>query len=159
MSFPNTGALPLIFIGALKEAFMTEAQRTGETTVSEATFDRAVGFIMLNACIQTVLRWSIGYDLMRKPDSLLRFENSSLSEESSSKSHVNKESSELMMKIKKIINPTLVASIVAIIVASITPLKNVFYHENHDAPLYSTVFMTIYMIGENGKSIMTLQLG
>lgn len=160
LSFPNTGALPLIFIGALKEAFLAEAKRTGNSTVSKETFDKAVGFIMLNACIQTILRWSIGYDLMRKPDDMIEGHSNVSNEASSASSNrQHAKSNDFMVKLSKIINPTLVASIVAIVIASIPFMKNIFYMEDQQAPLFNTVFHSIILIGENGKSIMTIQLG
>eukprot|EP00345_Euplotes_harpa_P006842 CAMPEP_0168330554 /NCGR_PEP_ID=MMETSP0213-20121227/7807_1 /TAXON_ID=151035 /ORGANISM="Euplotes harpa, Strain FSP1.4" /LENGTH=289 /DNA_ID=CAMNT_0008334161 /DNA_START=245 /DNA_END=1111 /DNA_ORIENTATION=+ len=154
LSFPNTGALPLIFVGALEEAFMTEAKATGNTTISKDTFDKAVGFIMLNACIQTLLRWSLGYDLMRKPAEL------KLRDQQQDMEVQKKEGqSEFMIRLKEIINPTLVSSIIAIVIASIPVAKGLFYVKGGEAPLYNTVFNTIKMIGANGKSIMTIQLG
>lgn len=156
LSFPNTGALPLIFIGALKEAFLAESSSSGESSVSADSFEKAVGFIMLNACIQTILRWSIGYDLMRKPASLVQAERSNdLENEPTAHSSRN----EFMLKLKEIINPTLIASIVAIVVASFPPAKALFYDKNTVAPLYNYIFYPLLIIGENGKSIMTLQLG
>jgi len=159
LSFPNTGALPLIFIGALEGAFMTESKRTGESTVSSDTFEKAVGFIMLNACIQTILRWSIGYDLMRKPDILRPVDILASPDIIDVDLTHHDKGHEFMLKLKKMINPTLVASVVAIIVASIPPAKALFYSPDRVAPLYNTVFRTIKLIGENGKSIMTIQLG
>lgn len=160
MSFPNTGALPLIFIGALKDAFVTEGKRTGDTTNYDETFDKAIGFIMLNACIQTILRWSIGYDMMRKPDHLVQQEREeevqSLRSRKPAEENVE---SELMIKIKQIINPTLVSSLIAIAVASIPAAKAVFYQKGAVAPLYNTIFYPLYVIGANGKAIMTIQLG
>lgn len=156
MASPNTGALPLIFIGALKEAFVSEAKQTGDTTDYEKVFEQAVGFIMLNACIQTILRWSIAYDMMRKPKELE--DNSSDSQDLESRNDKHHQS-EFWLKFWNIINPTLVASIVAICIASVPSLKALFYQKNAVAPLYHVVFEPIYMIGQNSKSILTLQLG
>lgn len=160
MSFPNTGALPLIFIGALKGAFVNEGKKTGDTTNYNETFDKAVGFIMLNACIQTILRWSIGYDMMRKPEYLVEQER----EEEVQPLRVRKAAtedgpSEFMLKVKEIMNPTLIASIIAIVIASIPAAKAVFYQKDAVAPLYDLIFYPLYVIGANGKSIMTIQLG
>ena len=152
LSFPNTGALPLIFIGALEEAFNLEAERTGEGIMSKETFEKAVGFIMLNACIQTLLRWSIGYDLMRKPANPDEIEEKRKAEKKDG-------GSELMVRLQEIINPTLISSLIAIIIGSIPFLKGLLYVKGGEAPLYNTVFKTILMIGANGKLIMTLQLG
>lgn len=152
LSFPNTGALPLIFIGALEEAFNLEAEKQGEGIMSKDTFEKAVGFIMLNACIQTLLRWSIGYDLMRKPANPNEIQEKKENEKKDT-------GSELMVRLQEIINPTLLASLVAIVIGSIPIAKGLFYVKGGDAPLYSTVFKTMLLIGSNGKSIMTIQLG
>lgn len=156
LSFPNTGALPLIFIGALKEAFLSESSSAGASSVSADSFEKAVGFIMLNACIQTILRWSIGYDLMRKPANLIRAEREN-DLENEPTAHPSR--NEFMLKIKEIMNPTLIASIIAIVVASFPAAKGLFYDKNTVAPLYNYIFYPLLIIGENGKSIMTLQLG
>jgi predicted permease len=156
LSFPNTGALPLIFIGALKDAFMSESSKAGGSSVTADTFEKAVGFIMLNACIQTILRWSIGYDLMRKPAKIVRSEET---HDIENELTVQPSSNEFMMKLKKIMNPTLVASIVAIMVASFPIVKELFYQETTVAPLYNYIFYPLLLVGQNGKSIMTLQLG
>ena len=153
LSFPNTGALPLIFIGALRDSFVTEAKSKGEDTSNyEAVFQQAIGFIMLNACIQTIMRWSIAYEFMRKPEDVAQQE---LGQEVSKSSGEG----ELWMKVKKMANPTLIASLIAIAVASVPQVKALFYQKDAEAPLYQTIFYPILMIGSNAKSILTLQLG
>ena len=142
----------MIFIGALEEAFNLEAEKQGEGIMSKDTFEKAVGFIMLNACIQTLLRWSIGYDLMRKPANPNEIQEKKENEKKDT-------GSELMVRLQEIINPTLLASLVAIVIGSIPIAKGLFYVKGGDAPLYSTVFKTMLLIGSNGKSIMTIQLG
>ena len=156
LSFPNTGALPLIFIGALRDAFVTEAKSKGKDTSNyEVVFQQAIGFIMLNACIQTIMRWSIAYELMRKPEEIVQEEQRELGQEVSKPSG----ESEFWMKVKKVANPTLIASLVAIAVASVPQVKALFYQKDAEAPLYQTIFYPILMIGSNAKSILTLQLG
>lgn len=152
--------MPLIFVGALQEAFMYEGKRMGGFSVTKDTFEKAFGFIMLNACIQTMLRWSIGYILMGKPREVIEEEERRFSEMGSTDdSKVQPPKNEFMMKVKGTVNPTLISSIIAILIASVPPLKRLFYMPDGDAPLYNSIFKAILLIGENGKAIMMLQLG
>lgn len=159
---------------SLKDAFVDHAAKSGDSTDYEDMFKNAMGFIMLGYLIQNVIRWSIGYDMLRKPDNYEETVSKSKKASDSSKNKDKKKTLDrdndkkvimkgdqnlLMLKLKNIINPALISSLVAISIASVPSLKAIFYDKSGSAPLYNYTYYPLYLFGSTFKGLMSVQLG
>ncbi|CAG8679365.1 27769_t:CDS:2 [Dentiscutata erythropus] len=168
--FNNITSLLLGLLNGMRNTSAMQFLLQSEDDSPAESMKRGKSYIMLTVLFSTLLRWSFGASLLRKESPDRHLDSSALPTHkdqimppnertlllSSKKTNNQFIIPQILTKIYNFMNPPLMASIVALFVGTIAPLKNLFFGDQ--APLF-IIYYTMESMGSITIPLMLILLG